>query len=412
MEALLRMASTVIIHGRKRTVLLRHAMILPAALMLGLAGIAAGGEAHAASGLVASVRVEGPVSVGGPLRFQVQVRCEGPDVVTLGTTNHLFGWLVLTPDRDQAYFSDRLALTPATAWPATLAAGDCVSFRPVDAGSATAYRYGQGLKLLLGYPAFADGTPPTAAGQINAILTTGRARAKWIVCVPEPGDAPPILVRSGPIDLTVSAPRAAPVASSHAVPATADILEQFNRDAWSAQHAHDEAVKIGTAMLPALIAAASDRQRPGHARLWLATAIADLPDDRSVAALTALLEDADAEVRCVVGYYGPKQKSAALDHAIIAKAAALQHARFTSYALLGFLTFRGEAPEGLLSAGLESSDPQARTAAVRALGTMASERNKERLQTLLQDKDERVRTAARKVLDAMQPAAKDGSARK
>ena len=193
-------------------------------------------------------------------------------------------------------------------------------------------------------------------------------------------------------------------AATNSATVTVALLQKFNRNAWAAQKAHDEAVRIGTAILPDLIAAASERQRPGFARMWLVTAIADLPDPQSTAALLVLLGDPDADIRCVTGYYGARQKSAALDQAIAARAATAHDARFTSYSLLGYLTFRGEAPEALLKAGLDSDDPRARAAAAGALATMASDSSKARLQTLLQDKDEHVRAAARKVLDAMQPA--------
>jgi HEAT repeat protein len=199
-----------------------------------------------------------------------------------------------------------------------------------------------------------------------------------------------------------------PVATDAHV-ATANLLRQFNQSAWAAQKAHDQAVQTGAALLPDLIAAASERPRPGYARMWLATAIADIPDAQSATALLALLDDPDVNIGCVAGYYGPKQNNATLDQAIGAKAASLHNARFTSYALLGFLTFRGEAPKGLLQAGLESNDPRARAAAVHALAGMASEQSQTRLQALLQDKDERVRAAARQVLDAMQPAKKEPS---
>lgn len=192
--------------------------------------------------------------------------------------------------------------------------------------------------------------------------------------------------------------------ATNAHTATAALLLKFNRNAWSGQKAYDEAVKLGAVVLPDLIAAAADRQRPGAGRMWLVTALADIPAPAAADALIALLDDPDSDLRCVVGYHGPKQKSAPLDQAIIARAATSSNARFTSYALLGFLTFRGEAPEGLLKAGLDSDDPRARTTVVNALATMASDSSKARLQALLQDKDERVRTAARKVLDAMQPA--------
>jgi HEAT repeat protein len=141
--------------------------------------------------------------------------------------------------------------------------------------------------------------------------------------------------------------------------------------------------------------------------MWLTTAIADIPDARSAAALLALLGDPDVTVGCVAGYYGPKQKNTTLDQAIVARAASAHNARFTSYALLGYLTFRGEAPEGLLQAGLASDDPRTRAAAAQALATMASEPSKTRLRALLQDKDKRVRAIARQVLDAMEPAKRE-----
>ena len=119
--------------------------------------------------------------------------------------------------------------------------------------------------------------------------------------------------------------------ATNAHTATANLLQKFNRDAWAAQKAHDAAVKIGVSILPDLIAAATERSRPGYARMWLVTAIADIPDK-------------------------------------------------------------------------QSADPRARAEVAKALATMASDPSKSRLNALLQDKDERVRTTARKVLDAMQPA--------
>jgi len=366
-------------------------------LLLAGTGAAPGQTAAAPKTLSINASVVGPVTVGGPLRFHVSLSNASPHAIACGTTNNLFGWLVLLPERDQAFFSERIALTPATPWPATLLSGATVSFLPVDVSQSSAYRYGQGLKIERGYPVAADGLPPAATGRLPALLKPGQARAKWLVCFPLPDDAPPLLVRGAPIDLTV--------APSNAAAATAALLEQFNRDPWSAQRAHDEAVKIGSALLPNLITAVSEEHRPDYARLWLATAIADIPAAQAVIALTALLHDPAADVRCVVGYYGPKQKSATLDQAIVA-AAKQGHARFTSYALLGFLVFRGEAPAGLLDAGLDSDDPQARAAAANALSAMASEQNEARLHVLLQDKNDRVRATARRVLDALQPATK------
>jgi HEAT repeat protein len=221
------------------------------------------------------------------------------------------------------------------------------------------------------------------------------------VSVPRPGEAPPIHFLSEWQELDVPAVRSADTSLPGTPAAVSNLLQRFNRDAWSAQQAHDEAMKRGAAIVPDLAAAAAERTRPDFARMWLATAIADIPGAPSAAALVSLLDDAAGEVRCVVAYHGPKQKSAALDEAIFATARKSNSAHFTAYALLGFLAFRGEAPEALVKAGLESEEPQARAAAASVLATMASELNKSRLRALLQDPNERVRAVARKVLDAM-----------
>ena len=364
-------------------------LVLAASLLASAAATAAGEELRTPTGLVAMASMEGPITVGGPLRFRLGVSNSAPTALAFGTTNKLFALLTLKPEPGKVYLSDAVALTPATPWPATLAAGATLSFQSVDVGSTTVH-------LMSGLRQARSGD------RLNAMLTPGSARVRWCVSVPQPNSAPPLhfLSEWQEIAVPLSEPVAAP---TNALLASADLLLRFNRDAWSAQKAHDEAVKRGAALLPDLVAAAQERTRPDFARMWLATTIADIPGEKAVAGLIALLDDPAGEVRCVVAYHGPKQRSATLDQAILATAQKSNSAHFTAYALLGFLAFRGEAPDALVKTGVENEDPRARSTAAGILANMANDLNKSRLQALLQDKDERVRATARKVLDAMQP---------
>ena len=192
-------------------------------------------------------------------------------------------------------------------------------------------------------------------------------------------------------------------ASSNALlSSSATLLKQFDRDAWSARSAHEQAVKLGKQVLPDLIVAAEEQSRPEYSRLWLATAVADIEDKKAADALIALLGDRLETVRSVVAYYGPKQKSQELDRAIVHKAAQGTDASLIAYALLGFMVFRETVPDERVKAGLESDNSKVRATAVKALKGMASELNVSRLKKLSKDTDERVRATARKVLDAMQ----------
>ena len=178
----------------------------------------------------------------------------------------------------------------------------------------------------------------------------------------------------------------------------ADLMKQFDRDAWSGQQAHNTAVRLGAEVLPAVLAAAFEKDRPEPARLWLATTLADIRDPRSAEALIKLLDDPLEGVRSVVAFHGPKQESADLDKAIIAKVRGGGQPGLAAWAILGFLVHRGSAPEEVLKAGLESDDPRARAAVAEALARHASDENVARLIALLGDKDERVRGAAAAVL--------------
>ena len=352
------------------------------------------------TGLAAEARAAGEAAVGARIAFDLTLRNTGPAVAPLGEGKGAVAWVVIAADKEHAYFTAKLGLEPDGAWPQGLAPGATLAFRTVEAGEAPAYEVDGKLRVTNGY--FAAEGLPGVAGQLRDLLPPGRARAKWMVCLPQTNAAAPLLLQAATVDVLIQPPDLKSLTLDARRMYVTALLKRFDHDAWAAEKAHDEAVKLGGAMLPDLIAAAAERQRPTHARLWLATAVADVADERAAQALIALLDDSLDGVRCVVAYHGPKQKSAMLDRAIIDKARAGGDAGFTAYALLGFMVSRGEVPEDLLKAGLESDNPRARAASVGALAGMANQKNVSRLQALLTDPDARVRAASQKVLDAME----------
>jgi hypothetical protein len=342
------------------------------------------------------------VAVGGEALFRLCVSNAGPHTVTLGTAGTPSAWLVIGTTKGSACFTGRIHIEPeGSDWPRELPADSVLCFKPVDADSAMAYPFDRSLRFTNGHLATATGDLPAAAGRLGDVLSPGKTQAKWMVHFPREAGTPPLSLWTPPLEIAVAPPRLETLSPDARRLYVSRLLTRFDRDAWSAREAHAEAVTLGPAILPEMIAAANERQRPAHARLWLATVVADIPDERAVAALLGLLDDPQSGVRCVVAYHGAKQKSDALDRAIAGKTGTGGDAAFTSYALLGLMVSQNRVSDDLMKAGIESDDPRVRAVAARALAGMASDWNKSRLQALLKDPDERVRTAARKVLDAL-----------
>ena len=355
-----------------------------------------------ATGLCALAQTAAAAAVGDKMVFRLSLRNAGPLAVDPNATTGSTAWLLIGAPGGNACFTGQIRLesegpggSPEPAPVGTL------RFQPVDAGAATAYLFDHGLKLTNGYVANAAGERPAPAGKLKDVLPPGKLRAKWMINVPRGAGAPPLSLWTPALEVVVGPPRLAALSTDARRAYVADLLKRFDRDAWSAREAHEEAVALGPGILPDLIAAAKERGRPEHSRLWLVTAVADIPDAKAVAALIDVLNDPKGRLRCVVAYHGPKQKSDALDRAIIEKAKSGGDAAFISYALLGLMVSQGRVPEDLLKAGIESDDPRVRATAARALAGMASDWNKTRLQVLLRDSDPRVRAAAQKVLEAM-----------
>ena len=387
----------------------RAAHMLALAAVFGLpCGPASGAEevsspewGEAVAGLQVSLAADATPTVGGTLRFRVALRNTNAAPAPLGPAERLCGWLLVAQkwgDARRGFYSVKVRLR-APDWPTQLAAGGTIAFDPVDLSASDAWPTEAARELLSAYLAVEDEPQqlPKPAGKLAAVLSPGRAAAKFTLALPTPGGKP-LLLASNSLALIIRPPDLDALGPEAREAFLADLLGEFNRNAWAAREAHNTAVQLGPTILPRLIAAVDEPDRPDFARMWLATAIADLPDPRAVAALVRLLDEKKDCLDLVVAYHGPKQNDAQLDAAIAEKVRASRDGRLTALATLGYLVWRGGVPEPILAASLESDDPRTRAAAVEALSQYASPFNVERLIGLLADGNERVRGAAASVL--------------
>lgn len=347
-----------------------------------------------------------PPAAGGKLRVRLWLRNVGLAAVKLPPPEDVFAWAVVAYSREEAYVTQRVRPAAGRAgWPDALEAGKTFPFDAADLSGCGVYPYAMARQVYQAYLDPKAGPPlPQPDAVLSAKLSAGAAKLRLMLCLPCPG-RPLVVLVAGTLDLDVAPPQFAALAPAARAAYLAELLKRFDRDAFSAQAAHHEAVRAGEAIVADLAAAAKQTRRPGHSRLWLATALADIRCQASAAALSDLLQDGLAGVRCVVAYHGPKQHSDALDRAIVDRALKLQDSGMTAYAVLGFLVFRRRVPAELSRAGLDSPDPRVRATVARAIEGMASDFNLARLVELLKDNDQRVRGAAAAALGQMKRGA-------
>ena len=356
-----------------------------------------------AAGIQSALSLEGSLTVGGPFRFHLVLRSAAGQTVGLPPAGKAFGWLLIAQnlgDAKRAYYSEKVPMTAAgAAWPAELSGGRAVSLGPFDVSGAKVYSSKVARELLTAYVSGkGDADLPNATGTLNKMLETGRAMAKFTLCLPHEGETP-TLVTSGALGITIAPPDVASLGPDARETFLSNLMTEFDRGPWAGQQAHDTCVQLGKIVLPHVLKAVFETGRPSHARLWLATTVADIPDPRSAGALIRLLDEPAGGVQNVVAYHGVKQRSDRLDQALLAKVkASPATSRLAAWTLLGFMVHRGTVPEEVLKAGLESDDPRARGTAAEVLAAHASETNIKRLVALLADPNERVRGIAAKML--------------
>jgi len=355
-----------------------------------------------ASGLAAAIALEGEATVGGKLAVRLALRSAAGQTIGLPPAASAFGWIVIVQtlgDARKSVYSGKVPMASAgAAWPAEIKAGDVLRLGPFDLSAAKAYPGKVARQLLTAYVSGDDSVMPEAGGTVSKAIEAGRAVAKFILCLPREGEKP-TLVTSGALEIDVGPPDLGSLEAKARQAYLDGLLKQFDRNPWAGQQAHDTCVRLGSEVLERVIAAAFETSRPGPARLWLATTLADIRDPRAVDALVRLLDDPDAGVTYVVAYHGVKQQSPKLDQAVVAKVkAAPADSMLAAWALLGFMVHRGSVPDDVLAAGIESPDPRARTTVAEALAQHASDYNLQRLAGLLADTNERVRGTAAAML--------------
>ncbi len=355
------------------------------------------------SGLQLSELMLHPVGQMGTVKIHPAIRNAGTIAVNLPKAEKLTCFLTILRSRTEGLVTAPIALEVKGDWPGSIGPGETIEFEPVDLSETPVFGPGR-QDVLAAMEAMVkdlDEKLPKAAGALADELEPGPAKAVLSLYIRRTG-APVIRLQSAPQDLDIVPPNLHNVPEPKRKAYLDALIQQFDRDAWSARAAHRIAVKLGPPAVPALIEAAGQKHRPRHSRMWLTTALADIPDHRGAAALVKLLKDPSPAVGLVICYHGPKQERENLDAAIVAAATAEQApARQTALALLGYLVHRKDVPEKLLTVGLTSGDPRARSTAVEALKSHASESAVAALVGRLEDREPRIRALAAEALEAM-----------
>ena len=212
------------------------------------------------TGLCAVAQADGEAAVGGKLLFRLSLSNAGPQAVELGTARESSAWLIIGAAKGNPCFTEKMRLEPeGSSWPQEVAPAGVLRFKPVDAGAATAYPFDHNLKFINGYLATASGDLPAAAGKLKDVLSPGKARGKWTINVPQGTNSPPHSLWTAPLEVAIGPPNLTALSPDARRLYVAGLLKRFDRDAWSAREAHNEAVQIGAAILPDMIAAANER---------------------------------------------------------------------------------------------------------------------------------------------------------
>jgi len=364
----------------------------------------------AKAGLQLSIVPAGAAREGGKFVLAPALRNTGGADAGLGAAKDTVAWLMIAQGRDKdrkQFFSDRVFPAAETArWPARLPAGKQIELPATDFAGARLYAYRPGVKFLA-HHVKGTGTLPPPTGTLRDLLPAGQTQLLYMLYLPRKDDSP-VLLKSGVTTVTIGPPDLRTLSPARRKAFVDDLISRFNKDAVAAMAAHGLALQAGRDITPDIIKAVKDPGTKWFARMWLATALADLRDPRGVPVMIELLDHHQQGVRHVAAYHGPKMSDKKLDEAIVAKASTRKDPRLTALALLGYLVFRAKAPEKLLAVGLDSPDPRARSMVANALSAHASPPAVSRLTALLKDKDQRVRSSAAAALGAMKKACRRG----
>ena len=349
----------------------------------------------AVAGVSASILPTEKWTVGGKLAVDLAIRNTGSAAVALPPREQAFFYLLLAQGKT-AHYTEKLPIPDAANWPEKLAPDQTLELGVTEITAREAFLYLPGLKLVGGYPAAAAGAaqPAGKAGTVAEVLKSGPVKIKGVLHLHRPQERE-LTLEARSVAREIAAGDFAGLSPEAQQKVLNDLAERFRRDAASAMSAHAEAVRIGKPALATLLAVVRDERAPAPARMWAATALADIGDAGVSAPFIEWLTDPMPQLRNVVAYHGVKLKDAAFDAALDKRAIAGDDPELTTWAIMGYLRWRGQVPPGLLAAGPENKDWRVRAAVAETISRSRPERAQlPVLLRLLKDDQEKIRASA------------------
>ncbi len=334
---------------------------------------AAWGENH--DGLAVLAEFDGDVASGGRVILKMSLKNTSGAGVRMAD---VFGWLLVVETREKAFYTEKIALADEKDCPPELADGKTLDLT-IDLSRRKAFAMQKGIKVIGGFPV-ADGDPPAHAGALADVLPVTGLRARWTVCVPQPGK---VLSLTSEVQPKAYDNMTAEQRKAH----IEHLVSEFKKSAYAGQRAHALAVKAGQDALPAILKALQDSDAPDFARLWLATAVCDIGGDKAAEEAIKLLQSTD----------GPKMRNARLNEAILA-AAEKGDGAIKSWAARGMATNGYEVSDRLIDAAMASPEPLARAEIATVLVKRKDEKAIACIERLLADPDVNVRGVTAKWL--------------
>jgi hypothetical protein len=348
------------------------------------------------AGLSLSAVARGHWTLGEEWNLDLGVRNDGSSPVTLSGREHFFAYLLLAQGKTVHYTEKVFPARDLADWPEKLQAGQTLALPVPQVGKLKAFPQSPGMKLVEGYPAGSSqpAESPPSDETVEQVLSAGPVRIKCIVYVARTGERA-LLLESQPQQLTVAVGQFARLSPALQRRMLDDLVERLGKDEFSARSAHADAVRVGPAAVGVLAGVVRNRQAPPFARMWAATALADIGDAGAVPALIECLSDPAAGVRHVAAYHGLKVKDGQFDQALNKLALGGDDPMLTAWAVLGYLRFRPPVPRALLEAGPQSKQWQVRAAVVETIARARPDRSHlPMLGRLVGDEKEAIRAKA------------------
>jgi hypothetical protein len=353
------------------------------------------------SGLSVWAGPAGEWAAGGEMKLDCAIRNTGSAEVALPDKGKFFGYVLLAQGSD-VYFTEKVfSAADLKDWLASLAAGGTIQLPTIDAGKLKAFAYTKDAKLVDGYPAvLADGKPKelAPAGAVADLLRAGTLKISYVAYLDRAPEKP-LMLPAKVITTTVALGDFAKLPPAVQTRMLDDLAKRFGQDAFSAKTAHRDAVRIGAPAVATLAKILADDKAADFARMWAATALADIGGDAAADKLAKCLGDSLASVRYVAAYHGLKLNNAKFDAALDKAALAGADPMVTAWAIMGYLKFRKDVPAAILAAGVDNKEWKVRAAVVETIASGNPDRSHiPLLKKLAQDENPQIRAKAQEVL--------------